>query len=142
MLFCNLHCIYRYMYVRNVNGDGRKWEGYARGGCSCTSWLPMNLVCTMCIPVRLARWRLFCALPPEYLANTEVEVRECASAYASYDEQQVSACCVKEQLLGKGRAPATWMVYLRIASVRITTMPRTLFQSVLCGCRVFTHASP
>ena len=94
------------------------------------------------IPARLARRRLFRALPAEYQANTEVEVHERTSADDSYVEQQVPARCGEEQLLGKGGAPPTQMVYLQIASRRITTTSRTLFQSVLRGCRAFTHASP
>ena len=51
----------------------------------------MNMPCNVCILERLARQRLFCALPAEYPANTEVEAREHASADDPYDEQQVSA---------------------------------------------------
>ena len=74
------------------------------------------------IPARLARRRLFRALPAEYPANTEVEAHERPSADDLYDEQQVSAHCGEEQLLGKGNMPAMQMFYLRIASGRITTM--------------------
>ena len=91
-----------YICVCNANGDGRKQEGYARGGCSCASWLPVNLPHNVCIPARLTRRWLFRALPAEYPANTEVEAREHASADDSYDEQQVSACCAEEQFIGKG----------------------------------------
>ena len=133
--------IYRYMYVRNANGNGRKREAtqgvaaVAQAGCS-------EPALYVRIPARLARRWLFRALPVEYQANTEVEVRERTSADDSYVEQQVPALCGEEQLLGKGHAPATQMVYLQIASRRITTTSRTLFQSVLRGCRAFTHASP
>ena len=85
--------------------------------------------------------RLFRTIPAEYPANAKVEAREHASADDSYDEQQVSARCGEEQLLGKGRAPATRMVYLQIASGRITTTSRTLFQSVLRCCKAFACAS-
>ena len=50
----------------------------------------MNMPCNERIPERLARRRLFHALPAEYLTNTEVEAREYESADDSYAEQQVS----------------------------------------------------
>ena len=104
---CPWAITYTYMFVRNVNCDGRKWAGYAMGGCSCAlSCLHMNMPRSGLIPKRLARRRLFCALPAEYPANAEVEARECASADNLYDEQQPSARCGDEQLLGKGRVPA------------------------------------
>ena len=41
---CPWAITYTYMFVRNVNCDGRKWAGYAMGGCSCAlSWLHMNM---------------------------------------------------------------------------------------------------
>ena len=72
----------------------------------------MKMPCNERIPARLARRWLFHALPAEYLANTEVEARECESADDSYTEQQVSACCGQEQLqsLGKGRVPVTQII--------------------------------
>ena len=84
------------MYVRNANGDGRKSEGYARGGCSCASCLPMNMPRNVHIPDMLSRRQLFPALP----ANTEVEAHKRASADDLYDEQQVCACCAKELFVG------------------------------------------
>ena len=117
------------------NGKVMRVAAVAQAGCSEP---PLYVR----IPARLARRRLFRALPAEYQANTEVEVCERTSADDSYVEQQVPANCGEEQLLGKGRAPATQMVYLQIASIRRTITSRTLFQSVLRGCRAFTHATP
>ena len=81
-------CIYiyidQYIYVRNTNGDGRKWAGYSGGDYSCTA----HEHAPVCIPKRLAHWQLFRALPAEYPVNTEVEARERASTDDSYDEQQ------------------------------------------------------
>ena len=123
-------------YLITATCGGVMWDG-----CSCASCLLMNLPHNVHIPARLACRRPFRAIPADYPTNTEVEARERASADDLYYDQQVSACCGKEQLLGKGRAYYT-MVYLRIASGRITTTSMTLFQSVLRGCRAFTHASP
>lgn len=79
------------MYISNMSSDGRKRAGYARGGCSCTSWLSMNMPHNVDIPARLARRQLFNALPAEYPVSTEEEAHEHKSADDSYDEQQVSA---------------------------------------------------
>ena len=86
-------------YLITATCGGVMWDG-----SSCASWLLMNLPHNVRIPPRLACRRPFCALPADYPTNTEVEARERASAADSYDDQQVSAHCGKEQLLGKGRA--------------------------------------
>ena len=99
----------------------------------------MNRAPFVRITARLARLRLFCALPAEYPANTEVEARERASADDSYNEQQVSVRCSEEQLLGKGCAPATRMVYLQIASGRITTKRQGHYSR---GCYAAPEHSP
>ena len=73
------------------------------------------------MPKRLAHRRLFHALPVEYPANTEMEACEHASADNSYAEHRSLCVVPRNSLLGKGRIPATRMVYLWIASGRITT---------------------
>ena len=68
----------------------------AQSGCLWT------VPCNVRIPKKLARQRLFRALPAEYPANTEVEAHERASGDNLYAEQQVSAHCAKEQLIAEG----------------------------------------
>ena len=93
---------------------------YARGACSCASWLPMNCAPFTCAYLRsllgngyfvlyqrssqrIQRWR-----PVNVHLQT---IRTMNSRFVR---------CGEEQLLGKGRTPATRMVYLQIASGRIT----------------------